>query len=202
MIAKTGRPSRTALLIGVLLAAATIAFVWGAFAERSTHHDVHAESPTATTATSAAPTANESSQESAGESGSAATTTPANGETPAQHAAESGTGATPTVSETKQETEYHPLGINLESTPLVITAALLALLLAGLVTLRPRDGVLIAVALMAAAFTILEVVEVVHQSQQHRPGLATLAAVAGILHATVAALAARQLVSPRHVAAI
>jgi Flp pilus assembly protein TadB len=198
MDVKAGRPSGTAVLIGVLLAAATIAFVWGTFAERSTHHDVHSESSTATTTTSAAPAASESSPEKGGESGPA-TTTPANGETPAQHAAESGTGTTPTASETKQETEYHPLGINLESTPLVITAALLALLLAGLVVLHPRYGVLIAVALMAAAFTILEVV---HQTQQHRPGLATLAAVAGILHAAVALLAARQLVTPRPVAAI
>ena len=242
MDAEGRRPSRVPPLIGILLTAATIPFVWGAFAERSSHHDVHSATTAVTTPTSEVPAGTESPQKHAAESGSATTTTSASGESPAQHAAESGSATTTTsasgespaqhaaesgsattttsasgetpaqhaaesgsgaaVAESGQETEFHPLGVNLESTPLVIAAALLSLLLAGVVALRPRRGVLAAVAVVAAAFTVLEVVEVAHQVSQSRPGLVALAAIAGLLHAAVVVLAASQLVMPRRVAAV
>lgn len=193
-------PTRVPLLIGILLAAATVAFVWGAFAERSSHHDVHSKTPSAATPKTGEPPAGETSAEHAGESGAATTTTTsAGGETPAQHAAESGSPTIPSI-ETGNETEFHPLGVNLESTPLVVAAALLSLLLAGIVAFRPRRGVLAAVVVVATAFTILELVEVIHQTSQNRPGLVALAALAGLLHATVAVLAAGQLVTRPRIA--
>lgn len=199
MDAEVRRPTRVPLLIGILLAAATIAFVWGAFAERSSHHDVHSETPSAKTPTSGEPSGGETPAEHAGESGASTTSTFAGSETPAQHAAES--GSTTTSSEaTGNESEFRPLGVNLESTPLVTAAALLSLLLAGIVAVRPRRGVLATVVVVGTAFTVLEVVEVVHQVDQNRPGLVALAAIAGLLHAAVAVLAAGQIAARPRVA--
>ena len=147
-------------------------FVWGAFAERSGHHDE--------TKSHATP-----SGEQAG-----------NGETPEQHASE--TGTTGTATEASGETEYRPLGINLESTPLVLAAAAISLLVAALVAFRPSPATLLAVVILGASFTALELVEVVHQMDQNRIGLLILAIAAGILHAAAALLAARALSFNRH----
>jgi hypothetical protein len=201
--ADTRRPHGISLLIGVLLAAATAAFVWGAFAERSGHHDVHSASTAATSVTTSSsdPTAagGETAQEKASESGAAPTVTaaPDNGETPAQHKAESAATPSGPVAET---TEFHPLGVSLESTPLVMAAGLVSLLLACAVALQPRRGVFSVVAVVAAAFVVLEIVEVSHQVSQDRPGLVALAAIAGLLHAAVAVLTAGQLAVPRRLA--
>lgn len=156
--------NRSGLVVGVVLALATVFFVWGSFAERSGHHDTHALVP---------------SGESAG-----------NGESAAHRAAESGgseaTGAAASVSESS---EYRPLGVNLESTPLVIGGAALSVLLAALVILRSRREVLIVVALLALAFTALEVAEVAHQIDANKTSLVILALLAGVLHALTVGLA-------------
>ena len=199
MDAEARRPV-TPLLIGILFAAATVAFVWGAFAERSGHHDAHAETPTqqaaeSGSATTTASAGGETPAEHAAESGTATTTTSVGGETAAAHAAESGSATT----RTSAETEFHPLGVNLESNPLIIAAALLSLLLASVVVLRPRRVVLGTVVVVAVAFTMLEVVEVNHQASQSRPGLVALAVVAGLFHAAVVVLAAIRLAPTRRV---
>lgn len=150
---------RRPLIIAALLALATVCFVWGSFAERSGHHDVHA---TVTTG------------ESAG-----------NGESPEQRAAEGGGSAI----SSSEASEYRPLGINLESNPLVVGGAIVSLALAGMVVARPRRDGLIAVIVLALGFTLLEVVEVVHQADVGTTGLVVLAALAGTLHALAAGLA-------------
>jgi hypothetical protein len=96
---------------------------------------------------------------------------PENGETPAQHNAVAGATASGSVVEaTGESAEFHPLGVNLEWASLVIAAGLMSLLLAGVVALRPRGGVLAVVAVVSASFTILEIVI---------PGLRLLARVSG-----------------------
>ena len=203
MAVELGR-RRAPLLIGTLMVAATVVFVWGAFAERSGHSETHAEKTTRTTpettTESADPHARESGSESttstaaqgdspaerAGESDSGSSTTVAAvAESPAQHAAESGS-----ASGEAGDAEYHPLGVNLESTPLVVAAALFSLVLAAAVAMRPRREVLALIGVVAAAFAALEVVEVAHQASQSRPGLVALAAAALVLHAAVVLLAA------------
>jgi hypothetical protein len=171
MVADARRVDKTPLLIGVLFAIATILFVWGAFAERSGHHDE--------TKSHATP-----SGEQAG-----------NGESAEQRANEAG-GAT-AANETGGEAEYRPLGIDLESTPLVLAAAAVSLLFAALVAFRPSPATLFAVVILGAGFTALELVEVVHQADQNRIGLLILALAAGILHAVAALLAARALWAER-----
>ena len=164
-----GRPP----LIGILLAAATLFFVWGALAEQSAPHD-EAQHHTATT------------QESSG-----------SGETSAEHAAEP-TNATSSSGETSGESEYRPFGINLESTALIVIAALVSIALAGLVAFRPSRPALVAVVILGAAFTALEIAEVIHQADADKPGLLALAAIAGTLHAAAGLLALFELVlAPR-----
>ena len=170
MAADTRRPDGTSLLIGVLFAIATILFVWGSFAERSGHHE---------TKSHATPNAEQAS----------------NGESAKQRASE--TGNTGSATEANGETEYRPLGINLESTPLVLAAAAISLLVAALVAFRPSPATLFTVAILGAGFTALELVEVVHQADQNQIGLLILALAAGILHAAAALLAARSLLAKR-----
>jgi len=160
-------PGGAARLAGVLLALATVVFVWGSFAERSGHDDVAKSHGTANT-------------EQAG-----------NGESPAQHAAE--TGNAKTVTESSGESEYRPLGVNLESTPLVLAAGALSLLLAALVVFRPNRVTLVAVVVVGVGFALLEVVEVVHQANRNRTGLLILALTAALLHMAAAVFAARAL---------
>lgn len=104
-----------------------------------------------------------------------------------QRAAEGGSG------ETGSTSEFQPLGINLESDPLIIVAALGSLSLAGLVAFRTNRAVLAAVVVVGVAFTALEIVEVLHQADVDETGLLVLAATAGVLHAGAAFLAAREL---------
>ena len=164
MAADAPTGNRRGLVIGVMLALATVFFVWGSFTERSGHHDVHALVPSGKSA--------------------------ANGESAAQRAAEGGAaeGRTAEVV-TSESAEYRPLGFNLESTPLVISGAMASLLLAALVIVRSRREVLIVVALFALAFTALEIAEVAHQLDANKTGLVVLALLAGVLHALTAGLA-------------
>ena len=156
-------PNRRGLVVGSMLLLATVFFVWGSFAERSGHHDAHASVP----------------------SGEAA-----NGESAAHRAAEGGglEGAGSAVVAT-ESAEYRPLGVNLESTPVVLGGAVVSVLLAVLVIVRSRREVLIVVAFLALAFTALEIAEIAHQIDANKTGLVFLALLAGILHALTAGLA-------------
>jgi DNA-binding transcriptional MerR regulator len=158
---------------GILLAIATLFFVWGALAEQSGHHD-EAQHNTST------------KSESSG-----------SGETSEQHADEQA-NATSSSGETQGESEYRPFGINLESSALIVIAALVSIALAGLVAFHPSRPALVAVVILAAAFTALEIAEVIHQADADKPGLLTLAAIAGTLHAAAGLVALFELVlAPR-----
>src|SRR3954447_21877218 len=164
MAADLRRPSGRPLLIGALLGLATVFFVWGAAAEHSGHSE-----------TSHAATASESS---------------GNGETTAEHANETTAG---TSSEAQGESEYRPLGINLESTTVIVIAAVVSLLLAALVVWRPSKGPLLAVVVLSAAFAVVEIIEVVHQADVNNTGLLIVALAACITHTAVALLAGNEL---------
>lgn len=159
MGAEASPGNRRGLVVGVMLALATVFFVWGSFAERTGHHDEHTVVH---------------SVESTG-----------NGESAAQRATESGAAEGVTA----ESSEYRPLGINLESTPLVLGGAAVSVLLAALVIVRSRREVLIVVVLLALAFTALEVAEIAHQADANKTGLVVLALLAGVLHALTAGLA-------------
>jgi F0F1-type ATP synthase assembly protein I len=159
----------------VLLLAATALFAVGAIAERSqVHEPTGAEVHTTGEAAGESPAVHQQEQtETSGESNEAH----ANGA-----AAETHTEASETV-----------LGVNVESTPLIVLAVLVGLGLAALVASRfgRSPAVMIAVALIAIAWAALDVREVVHQLDESRTGIAAIAIAVAVLHLAAALLAAR-----------
>jgi hypothetical protein len=87
--------------------------------------------------------------------------------------------------------ELKPLGVNVEAVPFIVLAAAGSIALAGAVWLRPRwVPLLLGVAAAMLIFAVLDVREVVHQSDESRTGLATLAGAVAALHAGAAIVAA------------
>jgi hypothetical protein len=161
---------RKNLLIAVLLAAATVFFVVGAFAERSTETDTHASTPSGHV-----------------EGG---------GETPAEHATEGGGGESSPESSGEssgEHVEYRPLGVDLESTTLIVIAAIVSFALAGLVAFRMTRAVLVGVVVLCAVFVVFEILEVFHQADVDEIGLLLLALAACVLHVSAGAVAAHTL---------
>jgi asparagine N-glycosylation enzyme membrane subunit Stt3 len=79
------------------------------------------------------------------------------------------------------------LGLNVESTPLVVTAVLFSLVLAGAAWAWPRSRPLLVIVIAAMlAFAVLDIAEVVHQLDTSRAGLAILAAIVAALHLAAA----------------
>ena len=99
-------------------------------------------------------------------------------------------GLTESEGEADEEESETLLGIDLESTPLVILAVLGSLALAAGVWLRPDLGWLLALAGIAmGAFAILDVREFFHLLDESLEGIAVLAALVAVLHASAAVLA-------------
>ena len=74
------------------------------------------------------------------------------------------------------------LGMNLESTPLVVTAVVVSVALAAATWLTNRKFVLLVVGLFAVAFAALDIAEFAHQIDKSAGGLAALAAIIAVLH--------------------
>ena len=89
------------------------------------------------------------------------------------------------VSETGEEI----LGVNLESTPLVVLAVILSVALAAATWRTDQKLTLLTTALFAAAFAVLDVVEFSHQIRESAATIAVLAAIIAVLHAAAALLA-------------
>jgi hypothetical protein len=88
------------------------------------------------------------------------------------------------------------LGLNLESTPLIILAVLLSLGMIAAAFYAPARPYLLIVGLIALAFAVLDAAEVVHQSDVSRMGIALVAAGAAAGHLAAAALSARLALKP------
>jgi hypothetical protein len=164
-------------LLAALIVISTAAFVVGTAIERN---DVHHE----TAAAKSGEAANHHA-ESGGKGGTAAESSSES----AAHRATEGGGAT-AGTETHSE-ELKPLGVDIEAAPFVIVAALASLALAVAAWRRPRSvPLLVIVALAMLAFVVLDVREVLHQSDESRTGLAVLATAVAALHLGAAAVAA------------
>lgn len=87
------------------------------------------------------------------------------------------------------ETGERVLGINLESTPLVVLAVIISVVLAAATWRRDRTWVLLVTALFATAFAVLDVVELAHQIKESAATIAIIAGVIAVLHAAAALLA-------------
>lgn len=143
------------VIAAALLITSAAAFAIGATIE---HHAVGSEN---TAAVHRAETGNPGEHPASGE--------PAVGhESPATHAVE--------------HNSEDLLGINPESTGLVVAAVLVSLLAAALILTVGSPLLAAGVALAMLAFTALDIREVVHQLSESRPGLAALAAAIAALH--------------------
>ena len=83
------------------------------------------------------------------------------------------------------------LGVDAESTPLVVLAVLagLALSVAAASELRRRAWFLATVGIVALAWAVLDVRELFHQLDESNGGIAAVAAVVAVLHFAAAAVA-------------
>ena len=154
-----------------LLAASTVLFAVGVIAERS-DADTHAEPIPAQAERADGEAAEpEGAHEEAGEDG----------------AAEAGEGRSETAADEEDE---RVLGVDLESTPLIVLAVLTGLVLAALIAspLGRLPGVLLAVALIALAWALLDVREVLHQLEESRTGIAVVAMIVAALHLAATAV--------------
>jgi hypothetical protein len=86
------------------------------------------------------------------------------------------------------------LGIDIESTPLIVFAVIAGLGLAMLAAtpLARRPTVRLTIAAIAAAWAALDVREAVHQIDESRTGITILAVAVALLHLAAAGLAARE----------
>ena len=87
------------------------------------------------------------------------------------------------------ETGEEILGVNLESTPLVVLAVIISVALAAATWRTDHKRILLATALFAAAFAVLDVAEFSHQIRQSAATIAVLAAIIAVLDAAAALLA-------------
>ena len=164
--------SRARWLVGSLLIVAAALFAIGASVERN--NDVHRDETAVTT--------------TIGEG-----TAPAEGSEAAE-AAEAAGNAEPAAShsEAGESANEKVLGINLESTPLVVLAVIISLALAVATWRSNNKLLLLLTAAFAAVFAILDIAELVHQIDRSNAALAVLAALIAILHAGAAFLAAQR----------
>jgi hypothetical protein len=113
-------------------------------------------------------------------------------EAPEAHveAAESEGEAAEAGATAESDSEDELLGVDAESTPLVVAAVVASLALAAAVWLRPDLELLLTlVAAAMLAFAVLDIREVFHQADESNGGLAVLAAAVAALHLSAAALA-------------
>jgi hypothetical protein len=151
-------------IVAGLLVVAAVLFVIGVAAESD--GDTHTDEP-----------GGEAAEHPGAESGEA-------GESAEVRASEAAEGA-----EATEGDEERVLGLDLESPASVALALVLSGGLAAAVLWRPDRRVLVAIAVVAAAFAVLDIAEVSHQLDEDRTGLAVLAATIAAMHAATAALA-------------
>ena len=156
-------PSRT---IAVLLIVAAGLFVIGVTVERDS--DNHSDEP-------AAETGEHNEANESAESIEAENAERASGE-----------------AEEAEGDDERVLGVDVESPHLVVAAVVASLVLAALVWRRPNRRLLIVIAVVAAAFAVLDVAEVAHQLDEDNAGLALLAGIVAVLPAGAAVLAIQQ----------
>lgn len=167
---------RLPVLAAALLVAATILFVVGTTIERSqASSGAHQETNTV--------------ERSAGEAAEHSEAEATEGEA---NAIGEASKENPRAGESGEEL----FGINPESAGLTTVVALISLLLAALLVVRPSKGLLAAVAVVGLVFAALDAREVIHQANESNAGLLVMALLTGLLHLSVAVAAAAGLRSP------
>jgi FtsH-binding integral membrane protein len=163
---------RSRWLLSSLLVAGAALFGVGVAAER--HATAHHTETSAVTA-------------STGESGTGESGTGESGTESSEMHTEQPATDTAGHSESANETV---LGVNLESTALVVFAAAVSLVLAAVTFRRDIRSVLLATVGCALVFAAFDIAEVAHQIKESRAGLAMLAAVVAVVHVATGLVAA------------
>jgi hypothetical protein len=175
--------ARLPVVDAALLVAATILFVVGTSIERSQAST--GEGQEATTVERPAGEAGEAGEHSDAEATEGEANTTAEGTEEHSSAGESG---------------EELFGFTPESAGLTAVVAVVSLLLAALLVLRPGKGLLVAVVVVGLVFAALDGREVLHQANESNAGLLVMALITGLLHLGVALVAAAWLRSPSAVA--
>jgi len=207
---------RSRWLLCALLVLGAALFVVGLAAERSSKDDHRA----AETAISSEPTESSVSGHAGGDVGEATTTStpdPDGGEGgdgehsetgAATDAAASGdTASDESVAHNEateagehanesHEASEKVLGVNLESTPLVLVVILASLTLGAATVFKPGRALLLVTAAFAIGFAIFDVAEAAHQFDGSRPGIAVLAMAIAAIHAIAAVVAIQWTMRP------
>jgi hypothetical protein len=155
-------------ILAGLIGVAAVAFVIGTLIERgNSHHSEHGQP---------APSGEASHAEGAAESGESS------GHRAAEGTHQAGAG--------EREEEFKPFGVDIEAAPFIALAAVASFALALVAWLRPRTIALLAlIGIAMLAFAVLDVREIVHQTNESNTGLAILAAIIALLHLAAAAIA-------------
>ena len=162
--------ARLPVVAAVLLVAATILFVVGTSIERSrTDSGEQKEANTV--------------ERPAGEAGE-------HGEAEATEGKANATAEGTEQHQSANEPGEKLFGINPESAGLTAVVAVVSLLLAVLLVVRPTKGLLVTVAVVGLVFAAPDAREVLHQASESNAGLLGLALVTGLLHLGAAAAAA------------
>jgi hypothetical protein len=168
------------MLAAALLVAATILFMVGTTIERSqAKSGVHQEAKAV--------------ERPGGETGEHSEAEAAEGQA---NATSEGTERNRSAGESGEEL----FGINPESAGLSAVVAVVSFLLAAVLVVRPGKRVLVAVVVVGLVFAALDVREVIHQANESNAGLLVMALITGLLHLSVAVVAAAGLRSPSAVA--
>ncbi len=164
-----------------LLVASTALFAVGSIAERSST-DTHTEPAAA----HAAETSGESGEPAGAHSEGGASEATTSGET--EHV----------ESATDHAERERLLGVDAESTPLVVLTVLAGLALAALAASRIglARGFLLAVVVIGLAWAALDIREAVHQLDESRTGVAVVAMAVAALHLAAAAISGRRATQP------
>jgi hypothetical protein len=169
--------SRLRWALVALLVVSTVLFAVGVIAERSdgdTHADAVAQQAEGTDGEAVEP---EGAHDEAGESG----------------ALESEEGHGETASGETGSEDERVLGVDLESTPMIVLAVIAGLGLAALTATRlgRLRGFLLAVTVIALLWAALDVREVIHQLDESRTGIAVVAMTVAVLHVAAAVVSGR-----------
>jgi uncharacterized membrane protein YdbT with pleckstrin-like domain len=172
------RPSLLRLVLVLAILASAALFGVGSAIERSQKGERRHNEARAARAASA-----ESGRQAHSERGGETSSEPGRGTQP------EGGAAGETGSESHSESSEDILGINPESTGLVVAAIIAAALLALAVWFTRLRVVLLAVIAFGLVFAAFDVREVVHQVNESRAGLVIIAGVLGAVHLGVSQLA-------------
>ena len=173
-------------LLSSLLIAGAALFAIGVAAERNandTHTEISTGAETANTGAPSTKTTTPTGEAAEAGGGEVAPTDQTTGETaPTAEPAGEAAGH----SESRSETF---LGLNLESTPLVLIAAAASVALAVLNWRRNVRSLLFATMAFAGVFAVFDIAEVAHQIKESRAGLALLAATIALVHVVTTVVA-------------